>query len=175
MRVHVIKGLIVGLFLVGIGVALDAQRQRASPHETAKATVDGATIAIDYGRPYMKGRKIFGELVKFDQIWRTGADEATTLTTDKTLAFGSVSVPAGKYTLYTIPGEKEWTLVINRQTGQWGTQYDQSQDLGRVTMKREATAAPVEQFTINVGDTATGGELHFEWESTRAVAPFGVK
>ena len=175
MRIHVIKGLVVGLFIVGIGVALDAQRQRASPHESVKATVDGATITIDYGRPYMKGRKIFGGLVPFGQVWRTGADEATTLTTDKGLTLGSVSVPAGKYTLFTIPGEKEWTLVVNKQTGQWGTQYDQAQDLGRVTMTVAATAAPVEQLTIKIGDTAAGGELHFEWESTRAVATFGVK
>jgi hypothetical protein len=175
MRIHVIKGLLVGLFIVGIGVALDAQRQRASPHETAKATVDGATIAIDYGRPYMKGRKIFGGLVPFGQVWRTGADEATTLTTDKGLVFGSLAVPAGKYTLFTIPGEKEWTLVINKQIGQWGTQYDQAQDLGRVTIPVGATAAPVEQLTIKIGDTTSGGELHFEWESTRAVATFAVK
>ena len=178
MRVHVIKGLVIGLFVVGIGVALDAQRQRASPHEAVTATVDGASVSIEYGRPYMKGRKIFGgpeSLVPFGKVWRTGADEATTLTTDKGLTFGSVSVPAGKYTLFTIPGDKEWMLVINKQTGQWGTQYDQAQDAGRVAMKVQATSAPVEQFTIKIADTPAGGEMHFEWESTRAVATFVVK
>jgi len=168
-----LTGVAMGLVVVGVGV-LDAQRQRASPHEKAEATVDGASVAIEYGRPYMKGRKIVGGLVPFDKVWRTGADEATTLTTDKALAFGSLSVPAGKYTLYTIPGEKEWTLILNKQTGQWGTQYDQAQDLGRVAMKVQATAAPVEQFTVKIGDTAAGGEIHLEWETTRAVASFTV-
>jgi len=168
-----LTGVAIGLVVVGAGV-LDAQRQRASPHEKAEATVDGASVAIEYGRPYMKGRKIVGGLVPFDKVWRTGADEATTLTTDKALAFGSLSVPAGKYTLYTIPGEKEWTLILNKQTGQWGTQYDQAQDLGRVAMKVQATAAPVEQFTVKIGDTAAGGEIHLEWETTRAVASFTV-
>jgi hypothetical protein len=168
-----LTGVAIGLVVVGAGV-LDAQRQRASPHEKAEATVDGASVAIEYGRPFMKGRKIVGGLVPFDKVWRTGADEATTLTTDKTLAFGSLSVPAGKYTLYTVPGEKEWTLIVNRQTGQWGTQYDQAQDLGRVAMKLQATAAPVEQFTITIGDTPAGGEIHFEWETTRVVASFTV-
>jgi len=168
-----LAGVAAGLVVVGVGV-LDAQRQRASPHEKAQATVDGASVAIEYGRPFMKGRKIVGGLVPFGKVWRTGADEATTLTTDKPLAFGSLSVPAGKYTLYTVPGEKEWTLIVNRQTGQWGTQYDQAQDLGRVAMKLQATAAPVEQFTITIGDTPAGGEIHFEWETTRAVASFTV-
>jgi hypothetical protein len=175
MRVHVVKGLIAGLLVIGVGVALDAQRQRASPHEKAEATVDGAKITIEYGRPYMKGRKIFGGLLPFGQVWRTGADEATTLTTDKTLVFGSTQVPAGKYTLYTIPGEQDWTLIINKQTGQWGTQYDQAQDLGRVKMTRTAAASPVEQLTIGITDTPAGGTVKIEWADASASADFTVK
>jgi hypothetical protein len=175
MRVHVVKGIIAGLLVLGIGVALDAQRQRASPHEKVDATVDGAKISVEYGRPFAKGRKIFGGLVPFGQVWRTGADEATTLVTDSTLVFGKTEVPAGKYTLYTLPGEKEWMLVINKQTGQWGTQYAEAQDLGRVAMKRAATASPVEQLTIGITDTPAGGTLKIEWADTAATADFTVK
>jgi hypothetical protein len=175
MRVHVTKGLVVGLLVVGIGVALDAQRERASPHEKVNATVDGAKISIEYGRPYAKGRTIFGGLVPFGQVWRTGADEATTLVTDSTLVFGTTEVPAGTYTLYTVPGEKDWTLVVNKQTGQWGTQYTQAQDLARIPMKRAATSAAVEQLTISIADTAAGGTLRIEWADTAATADFTVK
>jgi hypothetical protein len=123
----------------------------------------------------MKGRKIFGGLVPYGQVWRTGADEATTVATDKPLVLGNVTVPAGTYTLYTIPGEKEWTLIINKQTGQWGTQYSESQDLGRLPLKVSRLDSPAEQFTITVAPVAGGGEIHFDWESTRATAPFTVK
>src|ERR687896_70549 len=111
------------------------ENQRPSPHETVNATVDGAKISVTYGRPYMKGRKIAGGLVPYGQVWRTGADEATTLVTDKALMFGSTHVQPGTYTLYTLPSEKGWELIINKQTGQWGTDYDQAQDLARIPMK----------------------------------------
>ena len=177
MRVFVTKGLIAGLLVLGIGVALDAQRQRASPHETVSATVDGATVSVVYGRPYVKGRTIFTTdgLHPFGKVWRTGADEATILETDKNLMFGTLAVPAGKYSLYTIPGEKEWTLVINKKTGQWGTAYPEAENLGTVTMAVSKTPALVEQFTIAIADTPAGGELHLTWENTKAVATFAVK
>jgi hypothetical protein len=165
----------VGMVALGCAVVLAAQGQRASPHETTAATVDGARITVQYGRPYMKGRTIFGGLVPYGQVWRTGADEATILTTDATLAFGTVTVPPGAYSLFTIPGASEWTLALNRQTGQWGTRYDAGQDLGRVTMKTQPVGEALEQFEIRIADTAAGGELHFQWEKTRAVAPFTVK
>jgi hypothetical protein len=175
MRRNVIAGLLIGLTIVGFGGVLDAQRQRASPHEKTEALIDGAKISVEYGRPYVKGRQVFGGLVPFGKVWRTGADEATTLVTDRPLVFGTVEVPAGTYTLYTIPGEKEWTLVVSKQTGQWGTQYSEAQDLARVSMKRGATAAPVEQLTISLADTAAGGTLKVEWADTGATADFVVK
>jgi hypothetical protein len=149
--------------------------QRASPRETETATVAGARLTIEYGRPFMKGRQIFGGLVPFDKVWRTGADEATVLTTDRTLVFGSLEVPAGQYSLYTIPGEEAWRLIINRQTGQWGTRYDEAQDLGRVPMKISRVESPVEQFTIEIAEADGGGEIRFTWAQTRATAPFTVK
>jgi hypothetical protein len=153
-----------------------AQEQRKSPHETAKATIDGANITIEYGRPSMKGRKIMGELVPFGKVWRTGADEATTLTTDKELQIAGTIVPAGKYTLYTLPGQADWQLIVNKQTGQWGTEYDQKQDLGRVPLKKTATTAPVEQLTISVDkNPAGGGLLKIAWENTALTAPITVR
>jgi hypothetical protein len=172
------KTLAIGLVVVcaGIGLALEAQRQKASPREKESAKVDGASITIDYSRPYAKGRTIFAKdgLVPFGKVWRTGADEATTLTTDAALMFGSLTVPAGTYTLYTIPNEKEWLLIVNKQTGQWGTNYSEAQDLGRVPMKVSTTAA-VEQFEIAVEDTASGGDLQMKWATTVATVPFTVK
>lgn len=170
----VVLGLLVAC--LGIGVTLDAQRQRASPRDKVSAQVDGASITVDYSRPYAKGRAIFSKdgLVPFGKVWRTGADEATTLTTDATLVFGTVTVPAGTYTLYTVPGQKEWLLVVNRQTGQWGTVYNEAQDLGRVPMT-VAKVAPTEQFQISVQDTAAGGDIQMKWETTQAVASFVVK
>ena len=175
MRNRVALTVLAGLLVAGLGVILDAQRQRASPHEKTQATIDGAAISVEYGRPYVKGRKIFGELVPFGKVWRTGADEATTIVTDKALAFGTLTVPAGTYTLYTLPNEKEWTLIISKKTGQWGASYPEGEDLGRVPMKVSATAGPVEQLTITLADTAAGGELQIEWAAPRAVAAFAVK
>ena len=176
MRVKSIGLLIAGL-MVGAAAFAPAQAQgRKSPHESVKATVDGATITIEYGRPSMRGRKIFGELVPYGKVWRTGADEATTLTTDKDVTIGELAVPAGKYTLYTLPGETEWKLIVNKQTGQWGTAYDEKQDLGRVTLKKSASSSPVEQFTIAIDKGASGGgTLKLAWENTELTAPITVK
>src|SRR5215212_3069961 len=137
--------------------------------------IDGATITVEYGRPSMKGRKVMGELVPFGKVWRTGADEATTLTTDKELQIGGTIVPAGKYTLYTLPDQTDWQLIVNKQTGQWGTEYDEKQDLGRVPLKKTATSAPVEQLTISVDkNPAGGGMLRIAWENTELTAPVTV-
>jgi len=146
--------------------------ERRSPHETVKGTIDGAQVTIEYGRPYMKGRQVEGGLVPYDRVWRTGADEATTLTTDKALKIGSASVPAGKYTLYTQASEGEWKLIINKQTGQWGTVYDEKQDLVRVPMTKKALGTPVEQFTISIEDAAgPGGAIKLAWNKTEASVP----
>lgn len=165
--------LLIALLTFLLGSA-DAQGQRLSPHETASATIDGATISITYGRPYMKGRKIMGGLVPHGAVWRTGADEATTLVTDKALRFGSTHVPAGTYTLYTLPDEKAWKLIINRQTGQAGTEYHPERDLARIDMHVGSTSVPVEQLTLALTDTPAGGELTLQWERTEAKVAFSV-
>ena len=139
-----------------------------SPPAQASVGIGSHTITIDYGAPSMRGRKIFGGLVPFDHWWRTGANAATTLKTDVNLRIGDLGVPAGTYTLYTMPGQNGWTLIVNKQTGQWGTKYDESQDLGRVKMEEGVIpSSPVETFQIKFDHTTdTTTELHMRWETT---------
>ena len=174
MRAFRITGVFLAAVFVASAVLAAQERQRASPHETTSAMVDGAKISITYGRPYAKGRKIVGGLVPYGQVWRTGADEATTLVTDKGLMLGSTHLNPGTYTLYTLPSESGWQLIINKQTGQWGTQYDEKQDVARIPMKAGKTNAPVEQLTLEIADTPSGGELRLSWENTLATVPFTV-
>lgn len=142
------------------------QRQRVSPHETIEATIGGKKVSITYGRPSLKGRKaVGGELVPFGKVWRTGADEATVLTTEADLMIGNLQVPAGSYALFTLPTETGWKLIVNKTSKQWGAfTYKDADDLGRTDMKVGKTAAAVEQFTISL----TGGVLKMEWENTSA-------
>ncbi|HEX6040158.1 DUF2911 domain-containing protein [Longimicrobium sp.] len=143
-------------------------QQPASPRDTAEMAFAGERIYVDYGRPYMRGRTIMGGLVPYGRVWRTGANAATTFVTPRDVRIGETLVPAGTYTLYTLPGEQAWQLIVNKQTGQWGTQYDPAQDLTRIPMKVERTAAPVEQFTISL---VPGTGLVMEWENTRVSVP----
>jgi len=157
--------------IIAVSSVIYAQNPPASPPGTATFTfADGKTVTINYSRPSMKGRQIFGGLVPYGQVWRTGANAATTLKTDVDLTIGGASVSAGTYTLYSIPEEKKWTLIINKETGQWGTKYDQAQDLARVEMKlSKPAAAPVEQFTIGFDQTSnTAAVLKLEWVNTLA-------
>lgn len=148
-----------------------APRAVASPRDTARASLAGHAVMVDYGRPYKRGRTIMGGLVPYGQVWRTGANAATTLVTARDISISGTRVPAGTYTLYTLPGEHDWQLIINRQTGQWGTEYKQEQDLARIPLRIERTAAPVEQFTIQLQPSGSALDLVMEWENTRLVAP----
>jgi len=147
-----------------------------SPRDTARATVAGAEVWVDYGRPAARGRQILGNVVPWDAVWRTGANAATQFSTSRDLEFdGGLVVPAGKYTLWTVPTRNGVSLVVNRQTGQWGTEYQAAQDLGRVGMTVERNASPVEVFTVRVEPAAGGGRLVLEWDSARWIAPFRVR
>lgn len=138
-----------------------------SPPATASAKVGGGTIEICYNTPRMNGRKIMGELVPYDKVWRTGANPATTVITSVPLVFGTLMVPAGKHTLYTLPSPDIWQLIINNQTGQWGLTYNQNQDQGRVPMKAKPMSAPQEVMSISFENTtAVSTELHVRWETT---------
>jgi hypothetical protein len=161
---------VVMIAIITAVVSANAQQSPASPPGTASVTfAGGKTVTINYSRPSMRGRQIFGGLVPYGQVWRTGANAATSLKTDVDLTIGGASVPAGSYTLYSIPSETGWKLIINKETGQWGTKYDESQDLARVDMKVSKNASPTEQFTISLektsGNTAT---LKLDWANTTA-------
>lgn len=157
------------LLIASIAAAQD--KKPLSPPATAEGSIGAATITVDYSAPSMRGREIMGGLVPFDQVWRTGANAATTLETDRDIMIGSLHVPAGKYTLFTIPSKDEWTLIVNKQTGQWGTNYDSSQDLGRVKMTVETIDTPVETFLISVDGKKEKGALKLTWENTVAMVP----
>ncbi len=150
-------------------LAVGQQRPLSPAGRTTLQFPDGKNVVVEYSRPSMRNRKIFGGLVPYGQVWRTGANAATTLKTEADLDIGGASVPKGTYTLYTVPGPDKWTLIINKQTGQWGTEYNQGQDLARVPMKVTQRPSGLETFTISFdqayGDSAT---LMMEWENTIA-------
>lgn len=140
-----------------------------SPHETVEYKVGGATVTVIYGRPYLKGRSL-DTLAPAGKVYRTGADEATTLKTDKALQIGTLAVPAGTYTLYTLPGSP-WQLIVNKQTGQWGTQYSEAQDLGRTPMTAGTLSSPAEQMTIAV----VGSNLEIHWGTMKQSVAISAK
>jgi hypothetical protein len=149
--------------------------KRPSPPASAECKFsDGKTIKIDYSSPRVKGRKIFGEesdkaLVPYGKIWRTGANDATTFVTDAKLTVAGKAVPAGSYTIFSVPKADAWWLVISKKTGEWGTDYPgESEDLVRVPMTVSKTAAPVENFLIAFDQAGSKCTLRMEWENTRA-------
>jgi hypothetical protein len=140
-----------------------------SPPAKADVILPDATITIDYSAPSVRGRTIFGGLVPYGEVWRTGANAATTLKTSGKLMIGDLSVPAGTYTLYSLPTADGWQLIVNKQTGQWGTVYDKAQDLGRVLMSTGSTAVPVETMVIDFEKTMSDAtELHVKWAGVDA-------
>lgn len=170
----------VSLFAVAVFASAqmnmsDDKSKRPSPPASAACKFsDGKTIKIDYSSPRAKGRKIFGEasekaLVPYGQIWRTGANDATTFVTDTNVTVGGKAVPAGSYTIFTVPKADAWSLVISRKTGEWGTDYPgEKEDLVRVPMTVSKTSAPVENFTIAFDQAGSKCTLRIEWENTRA-------
>lgn len=149
-----------------------AKKPMASPPATATVQLSSKQVTIDYHTPFMHGRKIFGGLVPYGQVWRTGANQATSLKTDANLKIGTADVPAGNYTLYTLPSDGTWKLIINKQTGQWGTKYDQSQDLARVDMRKSTLPAPQEKMSISFENTrGNRTQLHVRWDTTDVWVP----
>jgi len=162
---------VIAFTLTLVASAQAPAKPMPSPPAQADATLGGKSVTIHYNAPSMRGRKIMGDLVPWDKVWRTGANPATSFVTATDLKIGTLEVPAGSYTLYTVPEQapSSWILVINKQTGQWGTEYDQKQDLGRTEMKLKRLASPQEVMSISFenvhGNTA---ELHVRWETTDA-------
>jgi len=146
-----------------------------SVRDTARASVGGAAMWVDYGRPLKRGREIFGNVVPWHTVWRTGANAATQFNTTSDLVIGGAAVPAGMYTLWTLPTPSGWKLIINKQTGQWGTEYHAEQDLVRVDTKVETLAAPVEQLVIGFEPAASGTTLTITWDKTKVSVPVSKK
>ncbi|MGA2275215.1 MAG: DUF2911 domain-containing protein [Bryobacteraceae bacterium] len=163
------------------GVTLAQAQPYTSPAATTMVEFGGKQIRISYHSPSMHGRQIFGGLVPYGQVWRAGANQATLLHTDLDLTIGSLAVPKGDYSIYILPEENQWTLIINTQTGQWGikmggaTTEDPAKDLGRVVMKLSKPAAPVDTFAITLTKDGNQGSLAMAWENTVATVAFTAK
>jgi len=151
---------------------------QGKPSPAASTSCDlggGKTIKTDYSSPRMKGRKIYGGLVPFGAIWRTGANEATTFVTSADVVVGGTTVPAGSYTIFTVPNADKWSLVISKGTGEWGTEYPgKEKDLARVDMKVSKVPS-MENFTITYEKTGSGCSLQMDWETTRASVDISAK
>jgi hypothetical protein len=164
--------LAVALLVTAAAFAQTDAKKPLSPPATAKGVIGGTEITVDYSAPSKRDRVIMGGLVPYDKVWRTGANAATTITTTGDLMLGDLHLPAGKYSLFTIPGEKEWTLIVNKQTGHSGARYDESQDFGRVKMSVKPLKDTLETFTISVKPAAgKKGTLLLAWENTEASIP----
>jgi len=151
--------------------------KRPSPPASASCDLGGGkTVKTDYSSPRAKGRKIYGGLVPYGEVWRTGANEATTFVTSSNISVGGTAVPAGSYTIFTIPNADKWSLVISKGTGEWGTQYPgQDKDLARVDMKVSKLSSPMENFTISYEKSGAGCTMKIDWESTRASVDVSAK
>ena len=169
-----IRSTLSGLTALALTLPLLAQdKPPVSPKETVNTTVGEAKVTIVYSRPYTKDpksgekRKIWGGLVPYGKVWRLGANEATSFTTDKELTLGGHDIEPGSYTLFLLPEENGAKLIVNKQTGQWGTKYDEKQDLVRIEMKKDPVGKPLDQFTI----TVEKDKLRLTWEDVQYSTP----
>ena len=171
------KSFIIGsavLFTVALAaIAVHAQQdksKRPSPPASAKCDLPGGkSISIDYSSPRVKGRKVFGGIVPYGEPWRTGANEATTFVTTADLMVGGKHVPAGSYTIFTVPNKDKWILIVSKKTGEWGIPYPGADmDLVRADMNASATSSPVENFTVAFDKGDKDCTLRIEWENSRA-------
>jgi Protein of unknown function (DUF2911) len=168
---------LVPAVLLAFTIAAGAQGSRPSPAVSASCDLGGGkTIKTDYSSPRMKGRKIYGDLVPYGKVWRTGANEATAFVTSGDVKVGDKDVPAGSYTLFTIPNADKWTLIINKKTGEWGIPYKyEGDELARVDMKVSKLPSAVENFTISYEKSGSGCTLNIDWDNTRASVDISAK
>ena len=172
-----LKVALVGSVILVAGLAVVHAGQRASPHESVNATVDGSDLTITYGRPFMRGRTIFGRLVPYGRVWCPGADEATTLESTKPLKLGELAVPAGSHTIWVLPTAETWKLIVSQEPSGFHTNYHPSADLGSLDMHKRVVDTPVEQLTFAIVKTAggAGGTITMTWETTEVSVPFTVQ
>src|SRR2546425_151141 len=176
MRKQVAFLTMLVLILATLAFAQQDNSKRPSPPAQAQCKfADGKTITVDYSSPRThdpkthQPRKIYGGLVPYGEVWRTGANDATAFVTDANLTVGGKDVPAGSYTIFTVPAADKWTLIVNKKNGEWGIPYKyESDELARVDMQVSKTASPVENFTIAFDQTGGGCTMHLDWENTRA-------
>jgi hypothetical protein len=169
-------GAILFILMTGLPTLSEAQQPLLSPRDSVEISFNGKTISVNYGRPSIRGRKIMGGLVPFNRWWRTGANEATAFVTQVDLILGGEEIPRGSYTMYTMPSEKQWKIMINKQTGQWGTVYNPDLDLKRIPLKKKMLKTPVEKFTISLEKTGnSSGVMKLIWEKTELSVNFRVK
>jgi hypothetical protein len=173
------KRIALPALFVLLTTAAFAQMSGNKPSPPASTTCDlggGKTIKTDYSSPRMKGRKIYGGLVPFGEVWRTGANEATTFVSSSDVEVGGKTVPAGSYTIFTVPNADKWTLIVNKKTGEWGIPYKyESDELTRVDMKVSKLPAALENFTITYDKSAGGCTMKIDWETTRATVNISAK
>jgi hypothetical protein len=175
------KNLVFLRLLILLGVAAASipgwsQEVLSPPAKAACKFADGKTISVAYSSPRMRGRKIFGDLVPFDEVWRTGADNATSFVTKADLVAGGKTIPAGSYTLFTLPTQNKWILIISKQTGEFGIPYPGAQfDFARVEMKLSKLPSPVENFIISFDQPGPTCAMKVDWETTRASIEFSEK
>ena len=174
------KAAVAVLLVLALCLISSAQQdksKRPSPPAQAQCKFsDGKTITVDYSSPRAKGRKIFGDLVPNGEVWRTGANEATTFVTTTAVSADGRDIPAGNYTIFTLPEQNKWTLIVNKKTGEWGIPYKyESEELARVPMSVSKTSGPVENFTIRFDHTGGSCTMHLSWENTQASVEFGEK
>jgi Protein of unknown function (DUF2911) len=169
-RIAVLASLI--LAFATLATAQMEKGKRPSPPASAVCKLpEGKTIKTDYSSPRMKGRKIYGELVPFGEVWRAGANEATTFVSEADLSVGGKDVPAGRYTIFAVPNPDKWTLIINKTTGEWGIPYKpeyQAAEVARIDMNVSPLPSPLEDFTISYAPSDRGCTLQLDWETTRA-------
>ena len=165
------------LALFAFVATLASFAQKPSPPESATCDLGGGkSVKTNYSSPRMKGRKIYGELVPFGEVWRTGANEATTFVASSDVTVGGKAVPAASYTIFTVPTADKWTLIINKKTGEWGIPYKyESDELARVDMKVSKLPSPVENFTISYAKSGSGCTMNIEWETTKASVDIAAK
>jgi hypothetical protein len=142
-----------------------------SPSSTAHHEKNGLEVTVEYCRPYKKNREIFGGLVPYGKVWRTGANEATIIKFSKDVTIGGKNLKAGQYTLWTVPNTNNWSIIINSEVGQWGTEYDSKKDILAVSATSSLLDVPLEMLIIDFDDLPTGIEMLIKWDKTIVKVP----
>ena len=165
--------LICMVMLMAAPALAQLEMPQASPLSTVSQKVGLVDVTVTYSRPSMRGRTVMGELVPYDQLWRTGANQATKVSFSDEMSVAGKTVPAGDYALFSIPGQKEWTIILNKNTDQGGTaDYQEEEDALRVSVPSSTVSEPIETFTIAFSDlTETGAHLNVAWEKTMVAIP----